>query len=229
MRRSFIFIGFIIFTLSGCSWPFGGTFQKVAFTVLEGSGVDFNTILPEASIVNVGEETIDVLITGEALSRGPFPLVVHQVGILRDEIHIVLDWDRNEDILSPTVHKLIRLEKGEWWTDEKVAVRLFNANGGSLDPVSDSREIRQVAFDQLPNLTNERLFLTFSFENMRHAHPQGTWGVTITGIIKGGEEDGLDVVAKLKIDDKDWDRITGDITYYSSHHGAIVKVEQLGK
>lgn len=229
MRRSFTFIGCIILFLSGCSWPFGGTFQKVAFTVLEGSGVDFNTALPEASIVNVGAQTVDILITGEALSNGPFPLVVHKVGISRDEIHIFLDWDQSEAIPRQSVHKLIRLEKGEWWTNGEAAIRLFNVNGGSLDPVSDSRKIREAAFEQLPNLTNERVYLTFSFENVGNAQPNGTWDVTVVGTMIEGQEEELDVVAKLKIDDENTDRITGEITYYSPHHGAIVKVKRLGK
>lgn len=227
MKRNLALLAGMIIILSGCSWPFGGAIQTVAFTVLETPGGGLDALIPQAKIVNIGEQAVDILITGEALKNGAYPLFVNKVRADHKEIQIFLDWDKSKDAVSQPVHNLIRLEKGDWWSSKKPPkIRLMNVNGGKLNAESKSRDVRKAVFDRLPELTDEKIFLKFSLEDIDNTRSQGVWEATVVGVPKDGD-DTVDIVAKLRIDDRDLNKISGKITYHFVSNGAIMKVEEL--
>lgn len=228
MKRSIALIISMIMIVPGCGWPFGEALETVAFTILESSGGDFDATVPEAKIVNIGEQAIDILIVGEALINGSSSPLVNKVKVGRDEIEVILDWEKNSKTFSPLVHKLIRFEKGDWWPSGHIPrVHLKNVNGGSLNATAKPQQVRQVVFEHLPELTDEQVYLKFSFEDVTSSNPNGVWDITVVGSSHEGKEKSLDIVAKLKVNDQDLDVLSGKITYHSPNNGTIVNVEEL--
>lgn len=228
MKRYGALILCVTILLSSCSWPFGGALQTVTFTVLETSGVELDDAIPHAKFVNMGEQAVDILISGEALKNGAFPLMVNKVRADRNEIQIFLDWDKSQEAFSQSIHKLIRLEKGDWWPSGKPpSIRLMNVNGGSLDAVAQPHEVRQAVSERLPALTDDKIYMKFSLENMMSSEPKGVWDVTVIGSPKDGDDKALDIVAKLQVNDQNPEEISGKMTYHSPNNGTIVKVEEL--
>lgn len=227
VQRRLVLIMGIVITLAGCSWPFGGTIKTVAFTVLDTSNSGFEAMIPQAKIVNIGEQAIDILITGEALNNGAYPLLVNKVKADSNEIRIILDWEKGEKAFSQSVHKLIRLEKGDWWQSKKQPrIKLFNMNGGRLDAEAKTREVRQAILERLPELTDEKIYLKFSLQDMTASATKGVWEGTVVGTLKDGG-DAFDIVATCRVDDHQLTVLGGQLTYYSTNNGTIVKVEQL--
>lgn len=228
MKRSMVVVLGMVFLLVGCFWPFGETFRTVAFTVMDTAGSGLDTLIPKANIVHIDEQTVDILITGGALKNGPFPLLVNNVKADDEEIQIILDWEKSAESSEQPVHKLIRLEKGDWFQSKKrPRIRLMNVNGGELMAASKPRDVRQMVLDKLPELIDEQVYLKFAFEDMAGSDSKGVWEATVIGTPEKGDGS-LDVVAKLRLDDQQLKVISGRITTHSSHNGTVVKVEELG-
>lgn len=228
MKRSVALILCTACIVASCSWPLGETVQSVGFTVLESPGYDKTPTVPEVSIVNVGDETVDILITGEALNNGASPFVVRNIKANRGELQIVLDWDTSGDAFPRPVHQLIRLEKGDWWSaDEQPAIRLLNGNGGLLQAVSTPQQVQDAVADHLPGLKGERTYLKFSFAEVASSDPKGLWDVTVVGSLQEADGNGMNVVAKITLLDRDLTVSSGKVTYYSPSNGTIVKTEEL--
>lgn len=223
-RKLAIIIALLI--VPSCSWPFGESLETVTFTVLDTAGNGFG-IIPNAEIVNVSERSIDILITGESLQNGGYPLRVSHIKADHTDIHIFLDWDKTEKVINESVHKLIRLDKGDWWKANITPnVRLLNVNEGKLHAISKTRDVRQAVHEQLPGLKTDNVYLAFSFENLLDLNVRGVWEATVTGALETA--DGLfNVVAECRLDDRNLNILSGKLTYYSTN-GSIVKVEPLG-
>lgn len=215
----------VLLIVSGCSGPFGATLQTVTFTVLDTAGSGFG-IIPQAEIVNSNEQSIDILITGEALRNGGYPLLVSHIKADHNKIYIYLDWDNNEKALNEPVHKLIRIDKGDWWKAGSVPeVHLLNINEGKLHAASKTREVRQAVYELLPELKIDNVYFTFSLENVREANVTGVWEATVTGTVET-DDSAQNVVAEYRLDDRNLNILGGKLTYYSAN-GSIVKVESV--
>ncbi|WP_054950237.1 hypothetical protein [Numidum massiliense] len=222
-----------IVLLSGCQFIFGNDQAQVLFTVLDASEADVDQVTPQAKIVNIGDKAIDILISGDTLKYGSYPLLVSNVQANSKEIQIELDWEKsnhNEGEQTESLHKMVRIEKGSWWKDKRLPqVTLRNVNGGELMASSSSDHVRQAAYKALPNLKNKKVYLKFYFENLTASDPKGVWDVTVVGKTEKEQGEPLHVVAKLKITDRDLSVDAGEVSYRSPQSGAIVKVEQLNE
>lgn len=227
LRQSTALFLCVVTFLAGCNWLFGDALQTIAFTVLETPAIHVDAAVPQSEIVHAGK-TVDILISGEALHSGPFPLRIHQVKAGRQDIEITLDWERGREASDTATHTLVRLDKGKWWpAEEPPRIHLVNVHGGTLNAASVQREVREHVYEVLPKLKDEHVYLKFRIDGINGPAPTRVWDVTVAGKVTGGSKAGLDLVARLTVNDADLTDISGKMTYYSPRSGAVVSVKSL--